>query len=798
MSDLFAAERPGPATPQPQSKFLDELNDVQRQAAMATDGPVLVVAGPGSGKTRVLTYRIAYMIETGIKPWEILALTFTNKAAKEMKARIERVIGGRANSVWAGTFHSIFARLLRMEADKVGYKSSFTIYDSADSLNVIKAIIKEMSLDTQTYNPNGVRSRISLLKNALVPPKAYGQREDLLTEDRIGKRPHFQTIYTRYVARCKQSGAMDFDDLLFRMFELLQNHDDVRAKFQARFRYVMVDEFQDTNTLQYAIVKKLVQYEGSPRNVCVVGDDAQSIYAFRGATIQNILDFERDFKAHGIRTFKLEQNYRSTESIVAAANAVINNNKRQIQKQIRSEKGLGERIKVVRALSDTEEGKRVVDAIQELKNRHHLRNRDIAILYRTNAQSRIFEEYLRRSNLAYKVFGGVSFYQRKEVKDAIAYLRLAVNPTDDEALRRVINFPRRGIGATTLEKLARYAGGAGMALFDVIQTALPEAGLTGATANKLRQFAHLVTQFREKVAQDDAYESAMYILQQSGLYKLHQDDTTLEGVAKLENVEALLDGIKEFVDDDELVVGLVLPGQEEEPEPLPTDKGLSSYLQNIALVTDADNDDPANADFVSLMSVHAAKGLEYPAVFVVGMEEQLFPAFRAMDSPDEMDEERRLFYVAITRAEAYLYLTYATSRYRHGNVRYNEPSRFLEEIPEDHVQDDSGSLRRRRLDPSASGAANIVPRARVSGAFAKHKNGQPRGLKIDPKDFKPSPLERIVPGAQVLHMKFGKGKVLSLDGGAKSRVATILFEGIDNPQRKLALKFAKLQVVGEL
>ncbi len=797
MSELFTSV---PA--QTQSKFLDELNPTQCNAAMAVEGPVLVVAGPGSGKTRVLTYRIAYMIEAGIKPWEILALTFTNKAAREMKARIEKVVGSRAHKVWAGTFHSIFARLLRIEADKVGYSSNFTIYDSADSLNVIKAIIKEMSLDTQTYNPNGIRSRISLLKNNLIPPKAYAKREDLLTEDKMSKRPHFQTIYTRYVGRCKQSGAMDFDDLLFRMFELLQNHEEVRQKFQERFKYVMVDEFQDTNTLQYAIVKKLVQYEGSKRNICVVGDDAQSIYAFRGATIQNILDFERDFNKYGIRTYKLEQNYRSTESIVAAANSVINNNKRQIQKKIRSEKGVGERIKVIRGLSDTEEAKRVIDAIQELKNRQHLRNSDMAILYRTNSQSRIFEESLRRANIAYRVFGGVSFYQRKEVKDAIAYLRLAVNPHDDEALRRVINFPRRGIGDTTMGKVAAFASARGHTLYTTIESHLQEAGLAGATANKLRGFAHLLQQFQTKVAVDDAYESAMYILQQSGLYKLHQNDTTIEGVSRLENVEALLDGIKEFVDDDEVVLGLVLPGQEEptfaaDADNLPDDKSLSSYLQNIALVTDADKDDAGSTDYVSLMSIHAAKGLEFPAVFVVGMEEQLFPAFRSLDNPDDLDEERRLFYVAITRAEAYLYLTYATSRYRHGNVRYNEPSRFLEEIPSDHIEDSSGALQRRRLDPTATGAANLVPRARVSGAFAKYKNGE-RGYKVDPKDFKASPVERIIPGVQVLHMKFGKGKVLSVDGGKQSRVATILFEGIQNPQRKLALKFAKLQVVGEL
>ncbi len=777
--------------------FLDGLNEVQRQAAQAILGPVLVVAGPGSGKTRVLTFRIANMIEQGIKPWEILALTFTNKAAREMKLRLEKVVGQRGNSVWAGTFHSIFARLLRTEAERLGYQKSFTIYDTADSGNVVKAIIKEMSLDPQSYAPNGVRSRISLLKNNLVTPKAYAEREDLLTEDRVANRPHFHTIYTRYVARCKQSGAMDFDDLLFRMFELLQNHEDVRTRLQERFKYVLVDEFQDTNTLQYAIVKKLVQYEGSARNICVVGDDAQSIYAFRGATIQNILDFERDFAKHGIRTFKLEQNYRSTEHIVAAANEVINHNKRQIQKHIRSEKGVGERIKVIRALSDNEEGKRVVDSIQELKNRFHVSNSDMAILYRTNAQSRIFEENLRRSNINYKVFGGVSFYQRKEVKDAIAYLRLAVNPRDGEALNRVINYPRRGLGDTTLDKLNDYARANELTSYDVIISGLAEAGLAGKAGGTLRDFGHLMGMFAAKAEQEDAYEAAMYILKQSGLYPALQADTTIEGVGKLENVEALLDGIKEFVDDDELVVGLVLPGEDEEPEAAPTDKSLSSYLQNIALVTDADSDDGSNPEFVSLMSIHAAKGLEYQAVFVVGMEEQLFPAFRALESPDDLDEERRLFYVAITRAEAYLYLSYANSRYRNGNVRYNEPSRFLEEISDEHIEDSSGQLRRRKMDPSAPSSANLIPRARVQGAFA-NRNSQARGLAIEPDDFRPSPPERIVPGVKVLHLKFGYGKVLSVDGGANNRVATVHFDGITDPQRKLSLRFARLQIMGEL
>lgn len=788
-----------PVLPHLDSPFLAELNTIQRQAATAIEGPVLVVAGPGSGKTRVLTYRIAHMIETGIKPWEILTLTFTNKAAKEMKERIEKVVGKRANSVWAGTFHSIFARLLRSEAERIGYKSNFTIYDSGDSQNVVKTIVKEMSLDPTVYKPRGVLTRISLLKNSLVTPKAYTKREDLLTEDRIAKRPHFQTIYTRYVNRCKNSGAMDFDDLLFRMFELLQNHEEVRVKFQKRFKYIMVDEFQDTNTLQYSIVKKLVQYEGSKRNICVVGDDAQSIYAFRGATIQNILDYERDFKQHGIRTFKLEQNYRSTEHIVAAANEVINNNKRQIQKKIRSEKGVGERIKIIRGISDTEEGKRVTDSIIDLKHRLHFSNSDIAILYRTNAQSRVFEEYLRRANLNYKVFGGLSFYQRKEVKDAIAYLRLAINPTDDEAIRRVINFPKRGIGDTTFSKITKYATENGLTIFETIQTSLAEAGLGGKVVATLRGFAHLITQFQQKAQTEDAYETAMYILQQSGLHKLHQDDKTIEGVGRLQNVEALLDGIKEFVDDDELVVGLVLPGQDEEPEPAPVEKTLTNYIQNIALVTDADKEDPDNQDFISLMSIHAAKGLEYQAVFVVGMEEQLFPAFRSMDNPEDMDEERRLFYVAITRAESHLFLTYANSRYQHGNLRHNEPSRFLEEIPEIHLEDVGGHLKKSRVGGVQFGdSSDIVPRARVSGAFGKARAGISRGYKVDPATFAPSPTDKIVPGAQVLHMKFGKGKVLSLDGGTNAKVATILFEGIDNPQRKLHLKFAKLQVVGEL
>ncbi|MEO1713811.1 MAG: UvrD-helicase domain-containing protein, partial [Bacteroidota bacterium] len=497
-----------------QSSFLDQLNDVQRQAVTATEGPVLVVAGPGSGKTRVLTFRIAHLIEKGIPPWEILALTFTNKAAREMKERISKVVGDRAQRVWAGTFHSIFARILRTEAEKIGYPTNFTIYDTEDSKSVIRAILKDLNLSPDVYNINAVRSRISSAKSNLITPKMYQDDTSLMEQDRIAKRPFLHKIYMEYTVRCKRAGAMDFDDLLYRLYELLQkNPDGVREKYQQRFRYLLVDEFQDTNTLQYAIVKKLVNYEGSARNVCAVGDDAQSIYAFRGATIQNILDFEKDFGPFGIQVYKLEQNYRSTNHIVQAANEVITYNKKQIPKTIWSDKGDGSHIKVIKAMSDNEEGKRVVDAIVEQKNRHHLSNKDIAILYRTNSQSRIFEEFLRRYNIAYKVFGGLSFYQRKEVKDMLAYFRLAVNPKDEEALRRVINFPKRGIGNTTLDKLSAEASAQNKTIWEI----LPTMQLPARTRTNIGKFVKIVQGGIAKAKQADAYEAALLIAKSSGL-----------------------------------------------------------------------------------------------------------------------------------------------------------------------------------------------------------------------------------------------------------------------------------------
>ena len=768
--------------------YLKLLNDVQRKAVTTTEGPVLVVAGPGSGKTRVLTFRIAHLIRQGVPPWEILSLTFTNKAAREMQERIEKVVGPRANRVWAGTFHSIFARILRIEAKHIGYDSNFTVYDTDDTKSVISSIINEMNLSKEQYNVNAIRSRISAAKTNLITPKVYRKRPDLLDDDRRARRPYTVDIYEKYVARCKRSGAMDFDDLLFRLFELFQNHEEVLKKYRERFRFVLVDEFQDTNFLQYAIIRKLVHFDGSPRNICVVGDDAQSIYAFRGATIQNILDFENDFKPHGIQVFKLEANYRSTDHIVQAANELIAKNQSQIPKTIYSEKGPGEKIKVIRAMTDNEEGKRVADTIVEQKNRFHLRNRDIAILYRTNAQSRIFEEYLRHYNISYRVFGGLSFYQRKEIKDLIAYLRLAVNPKDDEALRRAINYPRRGIGNTTMNKIIASAGALDVPLWD----AIPQTSLSNRAATALNDFRKMIDGFAKKAIDSNAYETATFIARESGLLDLLKQDTTVEGIQRLDNVTGLLDGIQAFVEND--VLG--------ESESASIDRSLAAYLQNIALVTDLDEADD-NGDYVTLMSVHSAKGLEFKSVFVAGMEEQLFPSFLSLESPDKLDEERRLFYVAITRAEQFLTLSYAHSRYRYGQERYCEPSRFLDEISPVHLDQASphGSRSRAafgRFESKMGGpSGKSQPQTSgVKGNFKKPASTRKDVMRADPATFKPSPPESIQAGMKVLHLRFGEGKVISVDGSRDKRVATIFFRELDSePQKRIMRKFAKLQIL---
>ncbi len=771
--------------------YLNELNTVQRQAVTSKDGPVLVVAGPGSGKTRVLTYRIAYLIEQGVIPWHIMALTFTNKAAREMQERIEKVVGIKAKQVWAGTFHSIFARLLRVEAEHIGYPSNFTIYDTEDTKSAINSIVTEMNLNKEWYNPNAIRSRISACKSNLITPKLYEQKPELIEEDKIAKRPYFLDIYTKYNEKCWRSGAMDFDDLLFRLYELFQNHPAILEKYRQRFHYFLVDEFQDTNFLQYAIVRKFVSYEGSPRNICVVGDDAQSIYGFRGATIQNILDFENDFKPYSIQTFKLEQNYRSTHHIVQAANQVILNNSKQIQKTIVSEKGEGQRIQVLKAMTDDEEGKRVADNILEQKNRWHISNRDIAILYRTNAQSRIFEEKLRHYNIPYRVFGGLSFYQRKEVKDLIAYLRLSINPSDDEALSRVINYPRRGIGNTTMDKINAVASGLSKPVWEVLTTTD-----VGARANSaIQDFANKIKSFINKAKTQNAYDAAMYIAKHSGLIDALKEDTTLEGIQRLDNVTSLLDGIKAFVEDD--VEAEEIPGDLRPEAGLPEEdeKSLAAYLQNIALLTDLDEAKEED-DFVTLMSVHSAKGLEFRSVFVAGLEEELFPSFMSKDNPDGLDEERRLFYVAITRAEEFLTLSYAMSRYRYGQVRYNTHSRFLVEINALHLQADSpiGVKSKVVRDKwSAEGPSSRQPSG-VKGNFIR-----PRPATLSaavPENFVASDPTSIQTGMKVLHPLFGEGKVVAIDGLNEKRVATVFFTSPEvQQQKRILLKFAKLQIL---
>jgi DNA helicase II / ATP-dependent DNA helicase PcrA len=750
--------------------YLDELNGVQRDAVTTIEGPVMVIAGPGSGKTRVLTYRIAHMINSGVFPGNILALTFTNKAAKSMKERIESVVGQGAKKVWAGTFHSLFARILRVEAHRIGFPNDFTIYDSDDSKSVIEEIIKSMNLDKKTYVSGQIRSRISSAKSQLITPKIYAVNESLQAEDRMGGRGLIYQIYERYVAKCLKSGAMDFDDLLLQMYRLLyQNPDNVREKYQRQFQYIMVDEFQDTNYLQYEIMKMLCVYEGSSRNICIVGDDAQSIYAFRGATIENILMFSQDFKE--LKTFKLEQNYRSTSYIVNAANEVISNNDKQLQKKIWTDKDDGPKIKIIKSMTETEEGKRVADSIIEQKNRFNLANKDIAILYRTNGQSRIFEESLRRYNLAYRIYGGLSFYQRKEVKDLIAYMRLVVNDKDDEALKRVINYPRRGIGDSTIEGIQQVAADNDMSMWEVIK----QVEFNPRAKKSIGEFTELIMKFKSFAVENDAYKTAMYIAKNSGIVSVLKAEGTLEAEGRIENITSLLDGVQDFVQKDELEAG----------EEIDVDKSLSTFLQTISLMTDADKD-VENLDTITLMSVHSAKGLEYKSVFVTGLEENLFPSYQSLSMPEMIQEERRLFYVAITRAERYLTLTFANSRYNFGQTRFNDQSRFIDEIAVENIDAISSITRQEKEQKETTGFG--TPKL-LQGAFKP----KPMMPKIDPKDFKPSHPSLIKEGQKVLHLKFGEGEVMTID---ERQVATINFPfATDGKEKRIVLQFAKLQIM---
>ncbi|MGY6523615.1 MAG: ATP-dependent helicase [Mongoliitalea sp.] len=748
--------------------YLKGLNPPQREAVEHTDGPVMIIAGAGSGKTRVLTYRIAHLIHAkGIDAFNILSLTFTNKAAAEMKHRIEKLIGLEARNTWMGTFHSIFAKILRVEADKIGYPSNFSIYDTDDSKSLIRTIVKEMKLDDKVYKPNTVLARISGAKNRLISWETYLNDPYIKADDDAAMKPRMGEIYRTYQKRLFKSGAMDFDDLLFNTNVLFRDHLDVLNKYQQRFKYVMVDEFQDTNVSQYLITKKLAAVH---QNICVVGDDAQSIYAFRGADIQNILNFERDYP--DLFVVKLEQNYRSTKNIVHAANSIIAKNKAQLKKTVWTQNQEGDQIELMKASSDNEEGRMVATTIFEEKNNKKLHNSDFAVLYRTNSQSRAIEEALRKMNITYKIVGGLSFYQRKEIKDLMAYLRFVVNHDDEEAFKRVINYPKRGIGDTTVEKILVAAYEHDIPLWDVVTNA--NSFLSGRAANAVDDFATMVKSFRIEMERKDAFEVASSVAKQSGLLRDLYEDKTIEGLNRYENVQELLNAIKEYVDN---------PENEE--------KSLGAFLQEIALLTDNDRDKD-ETDAVTLMTIHSSKGLEFKQVFVVGMEEDLFPSQMMMQSREDLEEERRLFYVATTRAMDRLYLTYALTRYRFGRLLNCEPSRFLEEI-------DPGCIRvNKRFTASPSGSLrteSIEPR---SGFIGIKKNPSVRPMTTakvhtPSPDFKPSNTNNLQEGMKVEHPKFGFGLVQKIEIEGINKKATIVFDNFG--EKVLLLSFAKLRIV---
>ncbi|PVH23893.1 ATP-dependent helicase [Sphingobacterium corticibacter] len=752
--------------------YLAGLNPSQRGAVEQTQGPVMIVAGAGSGKTRVITYRVAHLIRQGVDPFNILVLTFTNKAAKEMRERIMKVVGSEAKNIWMGTFHSVFARILRSEAELIGYPRNFTIYDTDDTKSLLRAILREMNLDDKLYNANHVYGRISSAKNNLISPQEYNKNEAIMAEDRANGRPQLGEIYMTYAQRCYRAGAMDFDDLLFKTNVLLNKHPDTLHKYQHQFKYLMVDEYQDTNFSQYLIVKRLAAVH---ENICVVGDDAQSIYAFRGANIQNILNFQKDYP--DVQVFKLEQNYRSTKMIVNAANSIIANNKNQLEKNVFSDNEDGEKIKVSRAFSDNEEGKIVAEAILQEKSLKSLVYKDFAILYRTNAQSRSLEEALRKLNVPYKLYGGTSFYQRKEIKDLISYFRLTFNPNDEEALKRVINYPRRGIGDTTIEKLMVAADQNNYRLWDVLANA--GSILDGRSATAVVNFATMIQSFQAVAKNQSAFDTAMHIAQHSGLLKSLYEDKSVEGLSRYENIQELLNGIKEFSEREDL-----------------EEKGLDIFLQDVALLTNDDKDKDPNADTVSLMTIHASKGLEFNTVFIVGMEENLFPSQLSLNSRSELEEERRLFYVAVTRAEKKLHISYATSRYRWGSLNNCEPSRFLDELAPACLELD---FKPRVPAQQESGFSSERMAWQREESFSKPKPKIVKTTSILPKahvptaGFAPSDTSGLQVGMEVEHERFGFGKVVNLEGNRPDIKATIFFKELG--QKQLLLKFAKLRIV---
>ncbi|MGB0850937.1 MAG: ATP-dependent helicase, partial [Bacteroidia bacterium] len=732
-------------------QYLHSLNPEQKAAVLQTTGPVMIIAGAGSGKTRVLTYRIAHLIASGVDSFNILSLTFTNKAAKEMRHRIETVVGPEARNIWMGTFHSIFAKILRIEADRIGYPKNFTIYDSDDSKSLIKAIVKEMNLDDKIYKPNYVLSRISNAKNNLIQAHVYQNQGDLIAYDETTGRGKIHAIYVEYAKRCFKAGAMDFDDLLLNTFKLLNNFPDILNKYQHKFKYIMVDEYQDTNHCQYMIVKKLASVF---ENICVVGDDAQSIYSFRGATIKNILNFEKDYP--DLKVYKLEQNYRSSDTIVNAANSVIAKNKDQLQKNVWTSNDEGNKIKVIRAVTDNEEGKLIAQNIFETKVTEQKLNSDFAILYRTNSQSRSLEEALRKLNIPYKIYGGLSFYQRKEIKDLIAYLRVVINHNDEQALKRIINYPARGIGKTSIERVIIAASEEDKSLWEVIESAHLYPQLKTAIP-KFRDFANMIKSFEIMSQAQNAYDVAMNIARSTKILKVLNEDKTIEGISKYENIVELLNGIKEFVEDDTNEV----------------EKDLGSYLQDIALLTDADKEDGDN-DKVSLMTIHQSKGLEYKKVFVSGLEENLFPSQMSLGSRSELEEERRLFYVAITRAEEDLVLSFASSRFRFGTLLPCEPSRFIDEIDNKFLQLERRTISKPKQTIGRRGSSQSSqsgPQSNLRRTIAKQsppKIVRPPAI----SNFTPSDMSDISEGMKVEHQRFGVGQVTKLDGDIANRKAT--------------------------
>ncbi|MCX6186454.1 MAG: UvrD-helicase domain-containing protein [Bacteroidetes bacterium] len=755
--------------------YLSILNPSQREAVINIEGPVMIVAGAGSGKTRVLTYRVAHILEQGNDAFRILSLTFTNKAAREMRERIHAVVGHESRNLFMGTFHSIFARILRVEHEKIGYPRNFTIYDTDDAKSLLKSIVNEMKLDDKLYKPNVLLNRISSAKNALVDANEYFHNPENNEYDASTGRPKFSLIYKTYQERCFRSGAMDFDDLLIKTFELFRNHLDVLHKYQHQFKYIMVDEFQDTNYAQYSIIKKLAAVH---QNIAVVGDDAQSIYAFRGANIKNILGFQKDFP--DVKTYKLEQNYRSTKTIVKAASSIILHNKEQLKKEVWTDNESGEKIRVLRALTDNEEGRMVAQSIFQEKMNSRAMNKDFALLYRTNAQSRSLEEALRKLNIPYRIYGGMSFYHRKEIKDLLGYFRLTINYNDEEALKRVINYPVRGIGKTTMERLTVIANEHQKSFWEIIVSA-QYYGIKSSGA--LEDFVMMIKSFNTMLNKP-AYDVAMHIAKSTGILKALYEDKTVEGIARYENIEELLNGLKEFSEDDSV-----------DDDGVQKYGLLTEFMQDIALLTDADKNDEADNDKVTLMTIHASKGLEFTYVYVVGLEENLFPSQLSLNSRQDLEEERRLFYVAITRAMKKLTLSFASSRFKFGTISSSEPSRFLSEIDPQYLQMDSIFTSKQATTTNTSAPGKTITGIRQGAPLLVKQMAapisKPSTKPIDP-NFIGDDTSNLQAEQIIEHQRFGIGKVTMVEGAGDNKKAHIEFE--TEGKKMIVLKFAKLKI----